>query len=70
VVPITRSNFSSASMRFCTPPAVSLTTETVVPVRCPKSAAKALTGMDMPAPVRIFSSLASAGRPAEAGIPE
>ena len=32
-VPITRSNFSPASMRFCTPPAVSLTTVTVSPVR-------------------------------------
>src|SRR5882724_8745993 len=62
VVPITRSNFSPASTRFCTPPAVSLTTVTLLPVWAPNSAANALTGMDMPAPVRIFRSLAPADR--------
>src|SRR3569833_4684747 len=30
------------------------------PVRAPKSAARAFTGMDMPAPVRTFRSLAEA----------
>src|SRR3954470_6885891 len=59
-VAMTRSNFSPASMRFCTPPAVSLTTVTLSPVRAPKSAARALTGMNMPAPVRTFRSLAEA----------
>jgi len=47
-------------MRFCTPPAVSLTTVTWMPVLAAKSAAIALTGMDMPAPVRMFKSLAEA----------